>query len=238
MNKTIKLAVAGAVFAAASVANAGIIIPAGEWTLDVNGNVNAFANYTHARSGQAGSGSVAVDSSFGEGDLISDSQYNNAAAITGGLAWGGAAAGTYITFEGNFVTIYLALFSGFVIYVATSHILPEAHSHHPSRWTFAATGAGVLAEILGTALLVAVIFGVAVDKRSVAASHPGLPIGLTITAIILSVGPITGAALNPARWFGPALVSGDWTNAWIYVVAPVIGALFAGLAYQTVAKPE
>jgi ZIP family zinc transporter len=58
---------------------------------------------------------------------------------------GGAAIGTYVTFEGNFVTIYLALFSGFVIYVATSHILPEAHSHHPSRWTFAATGAGVVA---------------------------------------------------------------------------------------------
>jgi ZIP family zinc transporter len=58
---------------------------------------------------------------------------------------GGAALGTYLTFEGNFITIYLALFSGIVIYVATSHILPEAHSHHPSRWTFAATGAGVIA---------------------------------------------------------------------------------------------
>lgn len=58
---------------------------------------------------------------------------------------GGAAIGTYVTFNGNFVTIYLALFSGFVIYVATSHILPEAHSHHPSRWTFAATGVGVIA---------------------------------------------------------------------------------------------
>ena len=58
---------------------------------------------------------------------------------------GGATVGTYVTFEGNFITIYLALFSGFVIYVATSHILPEAHSHHPSRWTLAATGAGVLA---------------------------------------------------------------------------------------------
>jgi predicted porin len=49
MNKNIKLAVAGAVLAlSASAANAGIIIPAGEWTLDINGNVNAFANYTHA----------------------------------------------------------------------------------------------------------------------------------------------------------------------------------------------
>lgn len=56
----------------------------------------------------------------------------------------GAAIGTYVTFEGNFVTIYLALFSGILIYLATSHILPEAHSHHPSRWTLAATGAGVL----------------------------------------------------------------------------------------------
>lgn len=58
---------------------------------------------------------------------------------------GGTAVGTYITFNSNFVNIYLALFSGFVIYVATSHILPEAHSKHPSRWTFAATGIGVLA---------------------------------------------------------------------------------------------
>ena len=58
---------------------------------------------------------------------------------------GGTAVGTYVTFNSNFVTVYLSLFSGFVIYVATSHILPEAHSKHPSRWTFAATGLGVVA---------------------------------------------------------------------------------------------
>ena len=58
---------------------------------------------------------------------------------------GGAAVGSYVTFHGNFVTIYMALFSGFVIYVATSHILPEAHSTHPSRWTLAATASGVIA---------------------------------------------------------------------------------------------
>lgn len=98
--------------------------------------------------------------------------------------------------------------------------------------------AGVLAEILGTALLLFVIFGVAIDKRSVAASHPGLPIGLTISAIIFSVGPITGAALNPARWFGPALISGDWTNAWLYIFAPVVGAILAALTYQALVKPE
>ena len=56
MNKNIKLAVAGAVLAlSATAANAGIIIPAGDWTLDVNGNVNAFASYTHADSAKGGS---------------------------------------------------------------------------------------------------------------------------------------------------------------------------------------
>ena len=100
------------------------------------------------------------------------------------------------------------------------------------------TGAGALAEVLGTALLVFVIFGVAVDKRSAASALPGLPIGLTISAIIFSVGPITGAALNPARWFGPALVSGDWTNALLYIFAPTIGAVLAALIYQAVVKPK
>ena len=66
---------------------------------------------------------------------------------------GGSAIGTYVAFEGNWVTIYLSLFAGMVIYVATSHILPEAHSHHPSRWTLAATSAGVL----GMWLLVATL---------------------------------------------------------------------------------
>lgn len=66
---------------------------------------------------------------------------------------GGAAIGTYLAFEAKWVTIYLALFSGFVIYVATSHILPEAHSRHPSRWTLAATGLGVVAMWLIVAAL-------------------------------------------------------------------------------------
>ena len=140
----------------------------------------------------------------------------------------------------DFLYFVLAQLAGAAVAsLAIDYIYGHANGYGlPAIASGTSVGGGVLAEILGTALLVAVIFGVAVDKRSVAASHPGLPIGLTITAVILSVGPITGAALNPARWFGPALVSGDWTNAWIYVVAPVIGALFAGFAYQTVAKPE
>ncbi len=56
----------------------------------------------------------------------------------------GAAVGSYVAFGTNWIALYLALFAGMVIYIATSHILPEAHSRHPSRWTLAATIVGVL----------------------------------------------------------------------------------------------
>jgi ZIP family zinc transporter len=58
---------------------------------------------------------------------------------------GGAALGSYIAFSDQSMALYLAAFSGFVIYLATSHILPEAHSRHPSRLTMLATIAGVVA---------------------------------------------------------------------------------------------
>ena len=56
----------------------------------------------------------------------------------------GAAFGTYIAIGDDLLTIYLAIFSGIIIYIATSHILPEAHSRHPSRVTLFSTVAGVL----------------------------------------------------------------------------------------------
>ena len=74
MNKNIKLAVAGAVLALSATANAGIIIPAGDWTLDVNGNVNAFANYTRA---DTGTGTAATNAGNG---------CSAASLVCGGLA--------------------------------------------------------------------------------------------------------------------------------------------------------
>jgi len=73
MNNKIKLAVAGAVLSAASVANAGIIIPAGDWTIDINGNVNAFANWTSSdkRNGATFSGALASqEDQTGEGSQV------------------------------------------------------------------------------------------------------------------------------------------------------------------------
>ena len=82
MNNKIKLAVAGAVLSAASVANAGIIIPAGDWTIDINGNVNAFANFTNT---DTDSGTVTGAIATAE-DSLGDS---NAVGINTGLlpAW-------------------------------------------------------------------------------------------------------------------------------------------------------
>jgi MIP family channel proteins len=95
-------------------------------------------------------------------------------------------------------------------------------------------GNALVAEIVGTFFLVFVIYGVAVDKRGAFPILAGLPIGLTITIGVLAVGGVSGAAFNPSRWFGPALVSGTFDNFWVWIVGPAIGAVAAGLFYDRV----
>lgn len=93
-----------------------------------------------------------------------------------------------------------------------------------------AVGRAVIAEIVATFFLMYVILGTAVDPRGPRTIAP-LAIGLTITIDILAVGPISGAAMNPARWFGPALVQGFWDDGWVYWVGPAIGAAIAAVLY-------
>jgi aquaporin TIP len=95
----------------------------------------------------------------------------------------------------------------------------------------------VIMEIIMTFFLVLVIFGTAVDPRGSKAIAP-LAIGLIITMDILGGGRITGAAMNPARSIGPALVQQDFTNWWIYWVGPILGGLIAGFAYKFIWWPE
>ena len=91
---------------------------------------------------------------------------------------------------------------------------------------------GVVLEAVLTAFLVWVIFATAADPRGTFKSIAGLAIGLTITADILIGGPLTGAAMNPARQFGPALVQNVWADWWIWYVGPAVGAAFAALLYE------
>jgi aquaporin Z len=93
-------------------------------------------------------------------------------------------------------------------------------------------GAGVGLEALLTFFLVWVIFATAVDPGGAFKSIAGLAIGLTITIDILAAGPLTGAAMNPARALGPELVQNVWSDFWVYLVGPPIGAAVAALAYD------
>jgi len=93
-------------------------------------------------------------------------------------------------------------------------------------------GMGLITEIILTFFLVFVIYGTAVDKR--APQVGGLCIGLAVTMDILIGGPITGAAMNPARHLGPALFGGGLSQLWLYWLGPVIGGVLAAITYKTV----
>ncbi len=88
---------------------------------------------------------------------------------------------------------------------------------------------GVIIEAVLTFFLVFVVYGTAVDAR--APKIGGLAIGLTVTLDILFGGPLTGAAMNPARVLGPALASGRWAGHAIYWIGPMLGGGLAGLVY-------
>ena len=107
----------------------------------------------------------------------------------------------------------------------------------PALAAGATTSNGILVEAIATFILMITIMGVAVDSRGSFSTISGLPIGLAITGSIMFAGPVTGAALNPARWFGPALVAGDLSNAIVWIVGPIVGALLAAFIYDAVVKP-
>jgi MIP family channel proteins len=93
------------------------------------------------------------------------------------------------------------------------------------------SGKAVLLEAVLTFFLVITVFATAVDDRGVFRSVAGLPIGLVLTFDILVGGFFTGASMNPARSFGPALITGTWTDFWVYVVGPITGGIIAASLY-------
>jgi MIP family channel proteins len=98
------------------------------------------------------------------------------------------------------------------------------------------TGAAMLIEFVLTFFLITAVWGTAVDSR-----HPpigGFGIGLTVTMGILMAGPLTGAAMNPARAFGAALAAGYWPDHWIYWVGPMFGGGAAALIYSQLVLGE
>jgi len=100
--------------------------------------------------------------------------------------------------------------------------------------------AGMVCEGIGALLIVLGVVAVAMNKRARNEWGP-LTIGLTFAFCVFIFGPLTGGCFNPARWFGPALVSNEWGGVWPYIVGPLLGALIAALIYKfviTAGEPE
>ena len=91
-------------------------------------------------------------------------------------------------------------------------------------------------EAIATFFLMTAVFGTALDPRGPALG--GFGIGLVLTMDILAVGALTGAAMNPARAFGPALLSGTWDDHLVWWIGPIIGAVLAAVVYHYVFADE
>ena len=96
--------------------------------------------------------------------------------------------------------------------------------------------AGSIVEMIGTFVLVLVILTAVYSEKSFKEWAP-LAIGMTLGFAVMVAGPLTGAALNPARWFGPALVGNEWGGVWLYIVGPIVGALAAVGVFKFVLVP-
>ena len=172
---------------------------------------------------------VAV-STFG---AISGAHFNP--AITIGMAIvgriGPAAAGIYILVQLLGATaaalVCRAMFPSDVLGQTALVGLPL-----PAPWV--STGTLLFGEAVITFLLMIAFFGAAVDERGKAVKIGALAIGLTAAANVLALGAVTGASMNPARSFGPALVSGVWNFHIYYWIGPIIGAAAAAVLYDKV----
>ncbi len=125
-----------------------------------------------------------------------------------------------------------AIFAAFLIKLSVpADALASVGMGTPSLGHGVTVQMGLVTETILTFFLVFVVYGTAVDAR--APKCGGLFIGLAIVLDILMGGPITGAAMNPARYIGPALLGGGLQNAWIYWVGPVVGGVLAAQIYKT-----
>jgi MIP family channel proteins len=114
-------------------------------------------------------------------------------------------------------------------------VFPES-SWGPVALGIPAVGEGITVvgaitiEAVLTVLLLVAVLGTAIDPR--APKIGGLAIGLAVAADILMGGPLTGAAMNPARWFGPAIATGRFDDWYVWWIGPLLGAAVAALLYR------
>ena len=137
------------------------------------------------------------------------------------------------------VVYILAQLSGGVLgaLLTKSLLLDEGRATHYGATSvsslLANNTAGAVVEAIGTFVLVLVILAAVFSEKSVKDWAP-LAIGTTLGFAVMVAGPLTGGSLNPARWFGPALVANFWGGTWPYLVGPIVGSLLAALVFRFV----
>lgn len=152
----------------------------------------------------------------------------------------GALAGRQISIRLAIVYWVSQILGGLVGAVAllgifpTSALKPPGYLGTPQLGIGVSVGSAILLEALLTFFLAIVIYGTGMDPKGTFNAVGGLAIGLTISVDIMMGGPLTGAAMNPARWFGPAVVSQFFDNWYVYWIGPFVGAVVAGLLYSRV----
>jgi len=110
-------------------------------------------------------------------------------------------------------------------------IWPDKPGNLGANATGISAGSALVVETVLSALLMFVIMAVATDTRAVGAGA-AIAVGGVVLLDILVGGGVSGASMNPARSFGPALASGTWDHFWIWVVGPIVGTSIGALAYQ------
>ena len=134
---------------------------------------------------------------------------------------------------GLYVVAQLAggLAAGLALKVAFADAWQASNIGTPALGPGITPALGIGIEAVLTALLVLAVIGTAVDSRG--PKIGGLAIGLAVAADILVGGPLTGAAMNPARWFGPAVAAGAYADWYVWWIGPAIGAAVAALIYRS-----
>jgi MIP family channel proteins len=95
---------------------------------------------------------------------------------------------------------------------------------------------GFLVEGIGSFVLVLTVLAVALNPEI--RRWAALAIGGALGFLVMVLGPLTGGSFNPARWFGPALVGNHFTDAWVYIFAPIVGAVLAAAVYKFIIEPS
>jgi len=142
-------------------------------------------------------------------------------------------AGGYIVAQLVGATLAGVLLKGFYPAQAAA----KSNLGTPALGPGVSVGQGIVIETILTFLLLFAVFGAAVDPRG-PQQIAGFCIGLTVAFDILAGGPLSGASMNPARTFGPALAAGFWADHLVYWIGPVLGGLLGAFLYEGLVLPR